>query len=208
VVQQLDLTAVSPTSAETQPRRRADDACADANSEVTERPKLLHEVGVHLAEAFSVLHDTDGGLTLHPARRHPRGRDHHLREHGFAGDSVHATQRHFVQCLRSDLPFESEVVDHLRCVEIIDAAYARRRPARRSRRADAARGVASARHGGCRMTGAAGPSPVVPSRSAKSGASPALSRNCQAPHGTRATRRPYPGTSQVACLDGHGPALG
>ncbi len=50
--------------------------------------------------------------------------DYELPEHGFAGDSVHATQRHFVQCLRSGLPFESEAVDHLRCVEIIDAAYA------------------------------------------------------------------------------------
>lgn len=74
--------------------------------------------------AGHLLLDTDGGLTVHPLGGIPEVVDYELPEHGFAGDSVHATQRHFVQCVRSGLPFESEAVDHLRCVEIIDAAYA------------------------------------------------------------------------------------
>lgn len=73
--------------------------------------------------AGHLLLDADGGLTLHPLGGIPEVVDYDLPEHGFAGDSVHATQRHFIRSLRSGLPFESEAVDHLRCVEIIDAAY-------------------------------------------------------------------------------------
>ena len=169
-----------------------DDASADADPDVNDRPQLLlDQVGVHFAEAFSLLlgqitsvyarthrsnphvkgedaavvvfgfedgptaildasrynestaadplltfgtmridgtagHlllETDGGLTLHPLGGIPEVVAYELPEHGFAGDSVHATQRHFVQGLRSGLPFESEAVDHVRCVEIIEAAY-------------------------------------------------------------------------------------
>jgi predicted dehydrogenase len=73
--------------------------------------------------AGHLLLDTDGGLTLHPLGGIPEIVEYDLPEHGFAGDSVHATQRHFIQSVRSGLPFESEAVDHLRCVEIIEAAY-------------------------------------------------------------------------------------
>lgn len=42
---------------------------------------------------------------------------------GFAGDSVAALHRHFLDALRSGDPFESEAADYLRTIEVVDACY-------------------------------------------------------------------------------------
>jgi len=42
---------------------------------------------------------------------------------GFAGDSVYALQRHFVECLNSGREFESTGADYLHNVRVVDAAY-------------------------------------------------------------------------------------
>lgn len=52
---------------------------------------------------------------------------------GFAGDCVLATQRHFIDCLRSGEPFETSGEDYLRSLEAVEAVYeadATRRPVR------------------------------------------------------------------------------
>jgi len=43
---------------------------------------------------------------------------------GFAGDCVHAVQRHFVDCMISGEEFESTVSDYIRSVELVEKAYA------------------------------------------------------------------------------------
>ncbi len=42
---------------------------------------------------------------------------------GYRGDSVRATQRHFIACLKSGAPFESEGREYLKTVAAVDAAY-------------------------------------------------------------------------------------
>lgn len=42
---------------------------------------------------------------------------------GYRGDSVHATQRHFVDCLRSGAPFETSASDYLATFAAVEAAY-------------------------------------------------------------------------------------
>lgn len=42
---------------------------------------------------------------------------------GYKGDSVLATQRHFIDCLREGRTFESDPVDYLRTFAAVDAAY-------------------------------------------------------------------------------------
>lgn len=42
---------------------------------------------------------------------------------GYRGDSVRATQRHFISCLRSGAPFESGGRDYLKTVRAVEAAY-------------------------------------------------------------------------------------
>jgi predicted dehydrogenase len=42
----------------------------------------------------------------------------------FAGDCVYFLQRHFVECMLSGREFESNGVDYLKTIEVVDAAYA------------------------------------------------------------------------------------
>ena len=42
---------------------------------------------------------------------------------GYRGDSVLATQRHFIECLRADLPFETGAEDYLESFAAVEAAY-------------------------------------------------------------------------------------
>ena len=41
----------------------------------------------------------------------------------FAGDCVYFLQRHFVECMRSGAEFESNGVDYLKSIRVVDAAY-------------------------------------------------------------------------------------
>ena len=75
------------------------------------------------ASAGHLALDTDGSLTLHPLGGIPELVDYDVPDQGFAGDSVYATQQHFVDALRSSLPFETDGEDYLRSVAVIEAAY-------------------------------------------------------------------------------------
>ena len=74
---------------------------------------------------------TGGHLTVDTAARmrmKPLGGpasevDYPHEDRGFAGDSVYAVQRHFVECLRSGAPFESTGRDYLKTMAVVEAAY-------------------------------------------------------------------------------------
>lgn len=70
-----------------------------------------------------LLLDSDGSLTIHPLGGIPELVEYEVPDLGFAGDSVYATQRHFIDALQSSLPFETDGEDYLHSVEIIEAAY-------------------------------------------------------------------------------------
>jgi predicted dehydrogenase len=42
---------------------------------------------------------------------------------GYRGDSVRATQQHFIDCLQDGAPFESEAREYLNTVALVEAAY-------------------------------------------------------------------------------------
>jgi D-apiose dehydrogenase len=42
---------------------------------------------------------------------------------GYRGDSVRATQQHFIDCLRSGDEFESDAREYLQTVALVEAAY-------------------------------------------------------------------------------------
>ena len=42
----------------------------------------------------------------------------------FAGDCVYATQRHFVDCLRSGAEFETSGEEYLKTLRVVEAIYA------------------------------------------------------------------------------------
>jgi len=41
----------------------------------------------------------------------------------FAGDCVYFLQRHFVDCMQSGREFESNGVDYLKTIEVVEAVY-------------------------------------------------------------------------------------
>lgn len=67
--------------------------------------------------------DLDGGLTLKPLGEAARAIDYFHERRDFAGDCVHAIQRHFVDSVLNDTPFESTGEDYLKTVALVEAAY-------------------------------------------------------------------------------------
>jgi predicted dehydrogenase len=71
----------------------------------------------------------DGTLTVQPLGQPERRHDYEHSRHGFSGDCVLATQRHFVERLLDGGPFETDGADYLTNLRIQEALYesARRR---------------------------------------------------------------------------------
>ncbi|MBL9213489.1 MAG: Gfo/Idh/MocA family oxidoreductase [Opitutaceae bacterium] len=67
--------------------------------------------------------DLDGNLTMKPLGQPARRLDYAHDRRGFAGDCVHALQRHFVDRLRDGAPFESTGEDYLRTTALVEACY-------------------------------------------------------------------------------------
>jgi predicted dehydrogenase len=65
----------------------------------------------------------DGRLTIQPLGEPEREHNYVHERRGFAGDCVHATLKHFVQCLISGTEFETHGVDYLRTLCVQDAVY-------------------------------------------------------------------------------------
>ena len=65
----------------------------------------------------------DGTITIkllgQPETVHP----YTFKDKNFAGDCVYATQKHFIEQLNSGKPFETDVVDYLNNIKIIDKIY-------------------------------------------------------------------------------------
>jgi predicted dehydrogenase len=68
--------------------------------------------------------DTDGELYIKPLGAAIYRHDYPHNDRGFAGDSVVALQRHFVERFLSGQPYESEGPDYLKTVRVMEACYA------------------------------------------------------------------------------------
>ncbi len=67
--------------------------------------------------------DLEGNLTLKPLGEPARRLAYVHERKGFAGDCVFALQKHFVDCMRSGMPFESTGEDYLTTVALVEACY-------------------------------------------------------------------------------------
>jgi predicted dehydrogenase len=65
----------------------------------------------------------DGNLTLKALGQPARQLDYYHERRGFAGDSVYALQRHFVERMVDGCPFESTGDDYLKTVALVEACY-------------------------------------------------------------------------------------
>ncbi len=67
--------------------------------------------------------DFDGRIAIKPLGEPAYVHAYSPSTEGFAGDCVHAVQRHFVDCMLGEKPFESEIDDYLKSVALVEAAY-------------------------------------------------------------------------------------
>jgi predicted dehydrogenase len=64
-----------------------------------------------------------GRLTLQRLGEHEEDVDYDFENRGFAGDCVFATQRHFIDCLRSGQDFETSGQEYLKTLSVVEAIY-------------------------------------------------------------------------------------
>jgi D-apiose dehydrogenase len=67
--------------------------------------------------------NTDSTIRIKPLGEPGRDLDYGRQNVNFAGDCVYFLQRHFVDCMRSGREFESNGLDYLKTIEVVDAAY-------------------------------------------------------------------------------------
>jgi D-apiose dehydrogenase len=67
--------------------------------------------------------DTESRMRLKPLGEPGRDVEYARDRKGFAGDCVYRLQRHFVDCMRSGAPFESNGRDYLKTIAVVEAVY-------------------------------------------------------------------------------------
>jgi hypothetical protein len=65
----------------------------------------------------------DGSLTFQPLGKPEEKIEYNPSKLGFAGDCVYQTQKHFVFCLKENLPFETAPSEYLKSLKIQEALY-------------------------------------------------------------------------------------
>ena len=65
----------------------------------------------------------NGRLTLQPLGEQEGDVPYRLQRHGFAGDCVYTTQRHFIDCLRDERAFETRGSEYLKTLAVVEAIY-------------------------------------------------------------------------------------
>jgi len=65
----------------------------------------------------------DGTLTVQPLGKTEAHFSYFHEDRGFAGDCVYYTQRHFVDAFLHDLPFETNGLDYLKNLHVLEAIY-------------------------------------------------------------------------------------
>jgi D-apiose dehydrogenase len=67
--------------------------------------------------------DTSATIRIKPLGEPARNLDYPRANVNFAGDCVYFLQRHFVDCMSSGREFESNGLDYLKTIEVVEAAY-------------------------------------------------------------------------------------
>lgn len=65
----------------------------------------------------------DGRITVQPLGQEERNHEYRHERHGFGGDCVYFTQRHFTEQLQADANFETNLQDYLKTLTVQEAAY-------------------------------------------------------------------------------------
>lgn len=74
-------------------------------------------------EGGSIRLYSDGRLTVQRLGDEEREHPYHPTDAGFAGDCVYTVQKHFIDCLQSDGPFETGGEEYLKNIQVQEAIY-------------------------------------------------------------------------------------
>ncbi|MDO6518251.1 Gfo/Idh/MocA family protein [Zobellia uliginosa] len=93
------------------------------NENTAEDPRLTFGTVLIDGPKGSIRLYDDGTITVQPLGKEETKHDYHFENKNFSGDCVFATQSHFIDRLRDNRPFETEVSKYLRNIEVQDAIY-------------------------------------------------------------------------------------
>lgn len=93
------------------------------NESLADNPRYTFGRLLVETDAGSLRLADDGTITIHPRGQTGFRHDYEHLDIGFAGDCVFATQRHFVDRLMSEEPFETGGREYLRNLQVLEAAY-------------------------------------------------------------------------------------
>ncbi|MBT8186051.1 MAG: gfo/Idh/MocA family oxidoreductase, partial [Eudoraea sp.] len=65
----------------------------------------------------------DGQISIKKLGEVEKKHPYHFEKINFAGDCVYTTQKHFVECLLTEKPFETDAAEYLKNIRVQDAIY-------------------------------------------------------------------------------------
>ena len=93
------------------------------NETNAEDPRLTFGTVLIDGNKGSIRLNEDGKITIKKLGETETEHPYHFEKINFAGDCVYATQKHFVECLLNEIPFETDVSDYLGNIQVQDAIY-------------------------------------------------------------------------------------
>jgi predicted dehydrogenase len=93
------------------------------NETTAENPRLTFGSVLIDGNGGSIRLYEDGQITIKKLGEAEKNHFYPFEKINFAGDCVFATQKHFVECLLTEKPFETDVVEYLMNIQVQDAIY-------------------------------------------------------------------------------------
>ncbi|MEO1618714.1 MAG: Gfo/Idh/MocA family oxidoreductase [Planctomycetota bacterium] len=93
------------------------------NESTAENPRYTFGELLVEANGGTLRMDDEGRITIQPLGQSVSVHPYEPSKHGFAGDCVHQTQLHFVECLLAGRDFETSGDDYLRSIAVQEAMY-------------------------------------------------------------------------------------
>jgi len=93
------------------------------NESLADDPRLTFGEMLLETRNSSIRLYTDGSITVQKLGEKERNHTYEVRKIGFAADCVFQTQSHFIEQLKSEKPFETNIVDYMKNLEVQEAVY-------------------------------------------------------------------------------------
>lgn len=93
------------------------------NETNVQNPRLTFGEALVEGNGGSIRLDAVGRLTIQRLGQSEEAIDYEFNDHGFAGDCVYHTQKHFIDCLQDEHEFETSGHQYLKSLAVVEAIY-------------------------------------------------------------------------------------